>query len=110
MKRYNFSHPIESYSYSSPRVGNEEFAKYVAASNIPAIRYTNNDDVVPHLPPRSLDYVHAGLEYHFAEGTTKQCSQDYDEDPDCAIKYNSPLSFRMHYFPDGKLLPFPPYC
>ncbi|KAI0224720.1 hypothetical protein L0F63_006454, partial [Massospora cicadina] len=80
MKQNNYHHKMVSYSYSSPRIGNEQFAQYVASTKVPAIRYTNENDLVPHLPPRSMGFVHAGLEYHFTEGRTMQCRQDFDED------------------------------
>lgn len=103
----NFHHPLEVFSYSGPRPGNELFAKYVA--NLPITRYTNHNDVVPHLPPRSLGFTHAGFEFHNS-GQLTPCSTAYDEDPKCALQYKFPLSFSRHYFPDGKPIPTPPYC
>ncbi|KAI0238309.1 hypothetical protein L0F63_006525 [Massospora cicadina] len=110
MKQNNYQNRMESYSYSSPRIGNEQFAQYIASTGVPTIRYTNQNDLVPHLPPRSMGFVHAGLEYHFAEGRIVQCRQDFDEDPNCSVKHSFPLSLIKHYYPDGKLFPIPPFC
>ncbi|KAJ9078065.1 hypothetical protein DSO57_1010671 [Entomophthora muscae] len=104
----NLDHPLEVFSYSGPRPGNELFAKYVA--HLPITRYTNNNDLVPHLPPRSLGFTHAGYEFHLEKDHLIPCSTNYDEDPSCALKNKSPLSFARHYFPDGKPIPSPPYC
>ncbi|KAF7729622.1 hypothetical protein EC973_003995 [Apophysomyces ossiformis] len=45
-----------------PRVGNPEFAYYVDSTGIQFTRIINERDVVPHLPPEALGFLHPGVE------------------------------------------------
>ncbi len=47
------------YTFGSPRVGDEVFRERFS---VPCFRFVNNNDVVPHLPPRGwlADYAHVG--------------------------------------------------
>ncbi|KAI9292127.1 alpha/beta-hydrolase [Neoconidiobolus thromboides FSU 785] len=108
LRSKNDQRKIEAYAYASPRPGNEAFAQFIA-------EYSNRNDVVPHLPPRSGGYVHAAPEIHeryIGLGRTEliECSQEYDEDPNCGYKENFPVSAAMHLLPLNGLLPLPPYC
>jgi hypothetical protein len=51
----------------SPRVGNKEFAEYFKkkVTTKDKARITHFSDLVPHLPPQTLDYIHAVPEYWF---------------------------------------------
>ncbi|KAJ9078063.1 hypothetical protein DSO57_1010669 [Entomophthora muscae] len=110
MKQHNFGNSIESYTYESPRVGNEQFVKFIESMDVPVIRYTFSNDMIPRLPPRALGFTHTGLEYHFDDNHLTQCRQDYDEDSNCALSHKFPILISSHIFPDGKLIPIPPYC
>ncbi|KAI9290728.1 alpha/beta-hydrolase [Neoconidiobolus thromboides FSU 785] len=106
---------IEAYAYASPRPGNEGFAQYIADLNVPITRYSNRNDVVPQLGPRSGGFVHAAPEIHeryigFGRTELIECSQEYDEDPNCGYKENFPVSLAMHLAPLNGLIPLPPYC
>ncbi|KAJ9062598.1 hypothetical protein DSO57_1009151 [Entomophthora muscae] len=107
-------HRIEVISYSNPRVGNREFADYLESFNIPITRYTNQNDLVSHLPGRKQGYVHAGVEVYGSkvngEYVLRECSQDYDEDPTCVLSTFNRKSPLPHARPLGKFVPLPPYC
>ncbi|KXN71805.1 alpha/beta-hydrolase, partial [Conidiobolus coronatus NRRL 28638] len=79
---------IELYTYHSPRVGNQEFVNHAVSLDFPTARYTNRADIFSHLAPRSWGYVHIPVEFHtnfndIASNSFHECSQDYDEDPNC---------------------------
>ncbi|KAJ9062600.1 hypothetical protein DSO57_1009153 [Entomophthora muscae] len=105
---------IEVISYSNPRVGNRAFANYLESFNIPITRYTNQNDMVSHLPGRKPGFVHAGVEVYGSkinsQHVLRHCSQEYDEDPTCVLStFNSKSPF-PHAYPLGKFIPLPPYC
>ncbi|KAJ9055361.1 hypothetical protein DSO57_1004565 [Entomophthora muscae] len=114
-RKYSYPNRFLFYSYSGPRVGNEPFAQYLANLNVPVMRYTNREDSVPHVPIRSMGYVHVGVEFHehmVAPNMTKlmRCSQVYDEDPRCSLRPHAVISFDRHYFPFNHFIPLPTYC
>ena len=78
-------------------------ARYIADIGVPVMRYSNREDSVTYAPSRTLDYVHAGVEYYehlLPNGNTeiKICSQEYDEDPKCGLRPNALYSFARHFF------------
>lgn len=46
------------YTFGQPRVGNSEFAKYLDTV-VGGIRVVHNGDLVPHIPPSALAFVHS---------------------------------------------------
>jgi len=63
------------YTYGSPRVGNEDFAKYVSSTSQGSTsRITHFNDPVPHLPTGGnlawlTSYYHTTPEYFLYDGT-----------------------------------------
>jgi|GEM_PF-4474435 len=47
------------YTFGSPRCGNKQFATGFDAENVHH-RFTNDNDIVPHIPPRFMGFVHTG--------------------------------------------------
>jgi hypothetical protein len=47
-------------TFGEPRLGNQAFAQYVTRTNMNITRVVHDNDVIPQLPPRWLDYVHHG--------------------------------------------------
>ncbi|KAJ9058393.1 hypothetical protein DSO57_1012633 [Entomophthora muscae] len=107
--------PVYIMGFSGARIGNLEAKLHFESLGIPINRYTNRDDIVPQIPPRSLGYTHIGLEIHersrnIIGSELIVCSQEYDEDPDCA--WGEP-SFRNpipHLAPFNHPMVVPPYC
>jgi hypothetical protein len=81
-----------SYSFESPRVGNQAFVDAFTrrfSSQIPLFRITHNQDPVVHLPadePLLPEYVHVQTEvYYDSTGVYKVCPKV--EDPSCSDQY-----------------------
>lgn len=56
------------YTFGQPRTGDREFAKNFDADFTPqTFRYVNNNDIVPRVPFRSLNYSHIGTFKYFDE-------------------------------------------
>lgn len=55
------SAPEAVFTYGSPRVGNKRYVNHV---KLRYIRYVNNNDIVPRVPPSFLGYRHAGHEIY----------------------------------------------
>ncbi|CAB4427597.1 unnamed protein product [Rhizophagus irregularis] len=51
-----------TYTYGQPRTGNKEFTQFVTSSGHKFFRIVNKNDIIPHLPFRSLSYSHYGPE------------------------------------------------
>ncbi|CRK18047.1 hypothetical protein BN1708_012218 [Verticillium longisporum] len=60
--------PVTLYTYGSPRVGNDYFAKFVSAQAGAEYRVTHATDPVPRLPPIILGYRHTSVEYWLSGG------------------------------------------
>lgn len=78
-----------SYSFESPRVGNEAFAS--AFNNLfkdsKLWRITRHMDPVPHVPAKSWNFVHVNTEVHYDEhGSYTVC--DDTENTTCSNKYS----------------------
>lgn len=56
-------HEANLYTYSSPRVGNEQFVRFVTEQPGTEYRVTHADVLVPKLPPQLIDYRHTSPEY-----------------------------------------------
>ncbi|KAJ9072147.1 hypothetical protein DSO57_1000455 [Entomophthora muscae] len=114
--KQNYNVPITVISYAGARTGNLQAKLYYESLGIPIMRYTNRDDIIPMLPPRTLGYVHAGLEIHERRsaipGRTELvvCSQDYEEDPKCSYGEPGLRSITRHFTPFNNFPILPPYC
>lgn len=53
---------VEIYTIGQPRVGNTKFAKWVDSTGISIHRSVHTRDVVPHVPSKSLGFLHVGVE------------------------------------------------
>ncbi|KAJ3506918.1 hypothetical protein NMY22_g17096 [Coprinellus aureogranulatus] len=85
---------VRTYSYGSPRVGNEAFAEFVNnLFGLSAHRVVHGNDGVPTMIPSRLGYHHHGVEYwqHSkppSNSTTVQCDMS-GEDPRCSVSVPS---------------------
>lgn len=74
------------YTFGEPRVGNLDFAKLLNGAISRVYRVTHHRDIVPHLPPRWLGFVHSTQEIYYDEFSMNyaQCSRSDGEDPTCS--------------------------
>jgi len=76
--------PITVYTFGSPRVGNAAFSSFYNSVVPNTFRNTYKSDIVVHLPPTNMDFLHVTEEIWWRSGTTyKQCSLT-GEDSSCA--------------------------
>ena len=79
---------VDVYNYGQPRVGDEKFAIYSRMILGNYWRITHNRDMVPHVPPRELGYLHScGEVFENGDGILNMCSITDCEDPKCADQY-----------------------
>lgn len=55
------SNPEQIYTYGSPRVGNKRYINYTRLEHL---RWVNNNDIVPSVPPTWFGYRHTGREMY----------------------------------------------
>lgn len=101
---------IELVTYHSPRVGNEQFAGFMAfifdtekvdpaVGNYMTRRFTNRDDPLCHLPPSWLDFLHLPQEVWVnLENETKACDPAVVEDPNCSNSVLMPDDVFSHFY------------
>lgn len=78
--------------FAPPRQGNAAWADYVDKLSGGRIQHMNNfNDIVPHLPPRALDYRHYGHEVYITSwGGQEYISCEGQEDKKCAGRFLEP--------------------
>ncbi|KAF9485579.1 alpha/beta-hydrolase [Pholiota conissans] len=78
---------IRTISYSSPRVGNVEFANWVNA-RADMVRINNQDDIIPIVPGRFLGFAHTEGEIHIVDSNAWiSCPGQDNTDSQCTIGY-----------------------
>jgi hypothetical protein len=78
----------EVYNYGQPRIGNNKYAEFVNEIFETVYRFTHDRDMVPHIPPRDVGYLHSCREiFEDKIGNLRECSSAECEDPECADQY-----------------------
>lgn len=76
------------YNFGQPRVGDDKYALFVNVISEELVRFTHNKDMVPHIPPREMGYLHSCREvFEGANGYIAECSSSECEDSKCADQY-----------------------
>jgi hypothetical protein len=76
------------YNFGQPRIGDENYATFVNTISEELVRFTHDRDMVPHVPPREMGYLHSCREVFESEsGKLKECSSVECEDPKCSDQY-----------------------
>eukprot|EP00455_Lapot_gusevi_P016434 TRINITY_DN1846_c0_g3_i6.p1 TRINITY_DN1846_c0_g3~~TRINITY_DN1846_c0_g3_i6.p1 ORF type:complete len:285 (+),score=60.76 TRINITY_DN1846_c0_g3_i6:136-990(+) len=86
---------IVAYTYGSPRVGNPTFASFFNQIVPVHYRVTHSHDIVPHLPPRNLNFHHPGREVWQIDDSYMVCNGS-GEDPLCSDSNTVDLSIPDH--------------
>lgn len=71
-----FAARTELYTFGSPRVANAEAARWLSDQSHFSWRVTNENDLVPRLPPRVLGYHHMEPEYWIARNGSDPTADD----------------------------------
>ncbi|KAI9295796.1 alpha/beta-hydrolase, partial [Neoconidiobolus thromboides FSU 785] len=87
---------IQLFTYGSPRVGNKAFALWLNSKYLSSTRVVFNRDIVPHLPPKILEYVHYQRELHIYKNRAYVCSDEALEDEKCSLARAPILSINDH--------------
>ncbi|KAI8081737.1 lipase [Halteromyces radiatus] len=72
---------LKIHTYGEPRVGNKQFAAYVKSTNVSKVRAVHASDLVPHLPPMNMGFLHSGTEYWIRDNDSKLtdiCQADFE--------------------------------
>ncbi len=95
--------PQEVYTYGSPRIGNKRYVNY---TKIPHIRWVNNNDLVPTVPPVWLGYRHTGDEMYINNIGQVKSLTGWDRRKDKLKGFlRGFFKFRIDHFSDH-LMPF----
>ena len=91
-------HPILTYAFGQPRVGNTEFSDFYNNAVNTHFRITHHKDPVPHLPPQSFGFEHilAEIFYPQAGNHSNYTICHGDEDVTCSDQYALDVDVNDH--------------
>lgn len=72
-----------TYTFGQPRVGNEAFANWFQSANPNVYRLVDYADIVTHLPPSNIGFLHGSHQVWYQRGMTSYQLCD-PESPTCA--------------------------
>ncbi|KAL8778747.1 MAG: hypothetical protein Q9213_007260, partial [Squamulea squamosa] len=72
----HFARETELYTFGSPRIANKEAARWLSEQSPYSWRITNENDLVPRLPPREIGYHHMEPEYWISANGTHSRVED----------------------------------
>ena len=77
------------YNFGQPRIGDVKYSDFVNEHTKNSLyRYTHYKDIVPHIPPREMEYYHSCNEiYENEKGELYNCSSTNCEDPLCSDQF-----------------------
>lgn len=76
------------YNFGQPRVGDKKYASFVNSVLEELARFTHYKDMVPHVPPMEMGYLHSCREiFEDDTGKINECSSSECEDSKCADQY-----------------------
>lgn len=87
---------VALYTFGAPRLGNANFTRWAGAVLQHSYRLTHQRDLVPHLPPNSLGFVHMPQEKWFSNATdplaVTHCNDTVEEeDATCSNSVWTPV-------------------
>lgn len=63
-----FGNVDSTYTFGQPRVGNPAFASWFQSTHPNTFRLVDYADIVPHLPPSNLGFVHSNTQAWYQRG------------------------------------------
>ncbi|KAJ9064426.1 hypothetical protein DSO57_1030762 [Entomophthora muscae] len=114
LKSNKINNKIQLFTYSGPRPGNVEFARYLESLGLPLFRYFKKGDVVPHVPDQFVQYSQVGQGFYDFSGPIRsklpvKCANNLLEDPNCGSSDETFMATH-HLTPFHRPLPTPPFC
>lgn len=105
---------IRLITFGSPRIGNDILINLITQkiSIKDRLRITNSNDIIPHLPPKSLGYEHISGEIYFPpypDDTIIRCDSTLREDLSC-VAGSKGNSLFDHIFFRGLRIRFGIFC
>lgn len=98
-----YQNQINLYTFGSPRVANNDFIQHLYKYHTNIYRFVNKNDIIPHLPPSSMNYhgkySHVHREYYINQyDNIIKCdiNEYYTEDPNCSYSVRNPTSVENH--------------
>jgi predicted lipase len=77
------------YNYGQPRIGDPKYASFANTILTDYWRFTHNKDIVPHVPPAQIGYLHSCREvFEDIDGYLHLCSEVDCEDSKCADQFS----------------------
>ncbi|GBB86583.1 hypothetical protein RclHR1_00130024 [Rhizophagus clarus] len=87
-----------TYTYGEPRTGNKEFAQFIMNSGHKFFRIVNKNDIIPHLPFRSLNYLQYGPEFWIdPENEVVVCQDAEDKKCSDSLPFKSIISHAKYF-------------
>ncbi|KAI9275491.1 lipase [Phascolomyces articulosus] len=71
---------LEIFTQGEPRVGDIEFAHYLMNTQLPHERLVHKRDIVPHLPPGFMNFLHSGTEFWINNEGIQVCPNGIETD------------------------------
>jgi len=102
MTSLTFAHKLgenstTEWTFGSPRIGNPTLATYFKQRIPVSWRTVNQKDIVPHFPPRLIDFHHVATEVWFHDNDVDfQICNGSGEDPNCSDSVLFPDSVFDH--------------
>ncbi len=92
-----------TYTQGTPRPGDQGFADLYNSAISASFREIHQADIVPHLPPKLLGFIHGPTEIWFNENWShyKNCSGSNGEDTTCSDSIFAPISIHDHIYYRG---------
>jgi len=93
---------VTTYNFGLPRSGHADFAAWTT-DRVPIVRVVNQNDIVPHIPLRSMHFTHVSTEVWYKGGTATSDAQvcasaPGTEDPHCSdSELDLSIEDHLHY-------------
>ncbi|KAI9489134.1 lipase [Zychaea mexicana] len=71
---------LKLYTQGQPRVGDSAFANYLLNTKISYERLVNKRDLIPHLPPGFMNFLHSGSEFWINNDGVQVCPDGIETD------------------------------
>ncbi|KAJ1987147.1 hypothetical protein H4R33_002997 [Dimargaris cristalligena] len=78
-RNQHLAHKVRVVTFGKPRVGNQPYIEHYNSLNLDSLSVVNQNDVVPHLPPRLIGYRHEDGEVWIKPGESGRKATYYPQ-------------------------------